>query len=491
MSKAKIVFFLAVAVCAYRCEATSPVLTNVSATLQDSSTQVWSNATWTTTFITPFGNPSPPNNNGNPITANQSGVADGSGHFTVTLDDNTIVAPAGSKWKFTICPNASVTSCAEVQLIITGPSMDISAALNTSIVPPVVGVQPTLSRAYNDTEASGAFGVIYVNSIDNTLRQCQLLFCQGTGWVDITIPVNNPVFTGTLTVPCVKFDTIIPTDDTTVCGQSPVGHINILLPGVSGTLALLDSPVFTGDPQAPTPAIGDDDTSIATTHFIKEQGYVTATTAPVTSVFGRTGAVVATTGDYSVGQVTGAAPLASPTFTGDPKAPTPSPGDNDTSIATTAFVQNAVSGTGGVLAQSTTTCSGCPITYGNTLTTIISHSVTMPSSGCPCRVYVSYWMYLTTGASGADAAEVTDGTVTFAAGSNNTTGSVGGGSTYGLAGSGYSTATYANNASVTFTLKSANSHGGGGATANLNVASDITAGPFPDSSLQIVVYASQ
>jgi hypothetical protein len=32
------------------------------------------------------------------------------------------------------------------------------------------------------------------------------------------------------------------------------------------------------------------------------------------------------------------APLASPTFTGDPKAPTPSPGDNDTSIATTAFV---------------------------------------------------------------------------------------------------------------------------------------------------------
>ena len=32
------------------------------------------------------------------------------------------------------------------------------------------------------------------------------------------------------------------------------------------------------------------------------------------------------------------APLASPTFTGDPKAPTPSTSDNDTSIATTAFV---------------------------------------------------------------------------------------------------------------------------------------------------------
>ena len=36
----------------------------------------------------------------------------------------------------------------------------------------------------------------------------------------------------------------------------------------------------------------------------------------VSSVFTRTGAVVATTGDYTVAQVTGAAPLASPTFTG-------------------------------------------------------------------------------------------------------------------------------------------------------------------------------
>lgn len=35
-------------------------------------------------------------------------------------------------------------------------------------------------------------------------------------------------------------------------------------------------------------------------------------------------------------------PLASPTFIGDPKAPTPSVGDNDTSIATTAYVRSEV-----------------------------------------------------------------------------------------------------------------------------------------------------
>jgi hypothetical protein len=40
----------------------------------------------------------------------------------------------------------------------------------------------------------------------------------------------------------------------------------------------------------------------------------------------------------------GLAVLNSPTFTGDPKAPTPVLGDNDTSIATTAFVQGTLGG---------------------------------------------------------------------------------------------------------------------------------------------------
>lgn len=39
--------------------------------------------------------------------------------------------------------------------------------------------------------------------------------------------------------------------------------------------APLASPVFTGDPQAPTPATADNDTSIATTAFVKAQGYLT------------------------------------------------------------------------------------------------------------------------------------------------------------------------------------------------------------------------
>jgi phage gp45-like len=82
--------------------------------------------------------------------------------------------------------------------------------------------------------------------------------------------------------------------------------------------------------------------------------------APVQSVSGRTGAVTLTKTDVGLGSVdntsdaskpistatqtalTLKADLASPVFTGDPRAPTPAANDNDNSIATTAFVTNAV-----------------------------------------------------------------------------------------------------------------------------------------------------
>lgn len=62
----------------------------------------------------------------------------------------------------------------------------------------------------------------------------------------------------------------------------------------------------------------------------------------VSSVFGRTGAVVADPGDYTVAQVTGAAPLASPALTGTPTAPTATALTDDTQIATTAYADSAV-----------------------------------------------------------------------------------------------------------------------------------------------------
>src|SRR5262252_1579202 len=107
--------------------------------------------------------------------------------------------------------------------------------------------------------------------------------------------------------------------------------------------APLASPVLTGNPTAPTPSLGDNDTSIATTAFVQ---------AAVGAAGGGNVSNVGTPTNGQLAQWTGAttiqginastlgfAPLASPVFTGDPQAPTPATADNDTSIATTAFVK--------------------------------------------------------------------------------------------------------------------------------------------------------
>jgi Collagen triple helix repeat (20 copies) len=110
---------------------------------------------------------------------------------------------------------------------------------------------------------------------------------------------------------------------TPVAGQVAEWVTSTTITGVS-TYAKLASPVFTGNPQAPTPTVLDSSASIATTSWVNQQLY---------------------------------APKNSPVFTGDPQAPTAAIGDNDTSIATTAFVASNVRGVNAVrnLKGSTTT----------------------------------------------------------------------------------------------------------------------------------------
>lgn len=101
--------------------------------------------------------------------------------------------------------------------------------------------------------------------------------------------------------------------------------------------APLANPALTGTPTAPTPAAADNSTKIATTAYVDN---AVATTG-VTSYNLRSGAVVPVSGDYTVSQVTGAAPLASPTFTGTVTVPTPS---NSTDAATKGYVDTGLAG---------------------------------------------------------------------------------------------------------------------------------------------------
>ena len=98
----------------------------------------------------------------------------------------------------------------------------------------------------------------------------------------------------------------------------------VTLGDVAAAYAPLDSPAFTGEPTAPTPAPDDISKKIATTEFVQ-------------TLLGGT--------DMSY-----YAPLESPAFTGKPTAPTADADVDDDQLATTSFVHSIVNGaTGDVL----------------------------------------------------------------------------------------------------------------------------------------------
>jgi hypothetical protein len=106
------------------------------------------------------------------------------------------------------------------------------------------------------------------------------------------------------------------------------------------TLAPKVSPALTGIPTVPTASPGNNTTQAASTAFVVAA--VSSNIAGVSSFNGRSGLVVPTNGDYTVGQVTGAAALVSPAFTGTPTAPTASALTDNTQVATTAYADLAV-----------------------------------------------------------------------------------------------------------------------------------------------------
>ena len=141
----------------------------------------------------------------------------------------------------------------------------------------------------------------------------------------------SPAFTGTPTAPTAAAGTnttqLATTEFTTGAVATLQASTTATTDSLQALKAPLASPVFTGTPTAPTPADGDVSLKIATTAFVRSS-------APVLSVASKTGAVALVVGDVS-----GAAPLVAPTFSGTVAAPTATYGTNSTTVATTAFVQ--------------------------------------------------------------------------------------------------------------------------------------------------------
>lgn len=131
-----------------------------------------------------------------------------------------------------------------------------------------------------------------------------------------------------------------------------------------------------------------------------------------------------------------------------------------------------IAGDGKAIEASSITLLGSPVSIAGspTLTTVLTKAVTMPASGCPCRAFVSYNVNADTDSSTVMAVTINDGTNNFATGSMNTTGSTG---QFSIGGASWSTGTYANGASVTFTMKASQN---GGGTENIHVSNGVGVG---------------
>lgn len=175
----------------------------------------------------------------------------------------------------------------------------------------------------------------------------------------------SPTFTGTVVLPST---TSIGNVDSTEIGY--LDGVTSAIQTQLGTKAPTASPTFTGVPAAPTAAVDTNTTQIATTAYVVGQGYLKSSGYTAADVLtkiktvdgtgsgldadlldGNEASAFALSGHtHTIANVTNLqttldakAPLASPALTGTPTAPTAAAGTNTTQVATTAFVQAAVS----------------------------------------------------------------------------------------------------------------------------------------------------
>ena len=240
-------------------------------------------------------------------------------------------------------------------------------------------------------------GEIAHNEVDNTLYVGK--GDDGSGNATSVVPLAGrgafADLTNTQTIAGAKTFSVVPKSSQDASGGTDLmrkSQVDALLSGkansahshavsdVTGLQTALDgkaplaSPALTGTPTAPTPTAGDNTTKLATTAFVQNAvsssavaalddiGDVTITTPADNEVLAYntgTGTFINQTASetglatashsHAISNITGLqgaldakAPLVSPALTGTPSAPTAAAATNTTQIATTAFVQAAI-----------------------------------------------------------------------------------------------------------------------------------------------------
>lgn len=230
-----------------------------------------------------------------------------------------------------------------------------------------------------------------------------------------TNPYASPALTGTPTAPTAAALTNTTQLATTAFVTAADAVVSAATASSLALKAPLASPALTGVPSAPTASAGTNTTQIATTAFTRQEITALIASAPATldtlnelaaalgadpnfattmatalalkaplasptltgvpaapTAAGATNTTQVATTAFVQGELVAKAPLASPVFTGNPTGPTPSPGDSDTSLATTAFVQGELVAKAPLASPTLTGVPAAPTAAGATNTTQIA-----------------------------------------------------------------------------------------------------------------------
>lgn len=160
--------------------------TVVSATMVDSSGQVYANGTWKVDFFPTPNTPGPFTQQGSSFTQHFNGNLTSNGSFTVTVADNSTIVPARSKWTFTVCPNATF-QCTSTSQTITGATVDLSPIINALLPSSLQDINPfpNFAAAYQNLNIGPPYKLTDGSAYFNTTNGQPCWFYHGA-WTCIS-----------------------------------------------------------------------------------------------------------------------------------------------------------------------------------------------------------------------------------------------------------------------------------------------------------------